>query len=51
MCKVIEELKVKDFVEIDVIGKFSVVDYMVIVLGMFSCYVKLIVDEVVKFVK
>lgn len=46
-----EELKAKDLVEIDVIGKSSVADYMVIASGTSSRHVKSIADEVVKFAK
>ena len=45
------ELKAKDVVEIDVIGKSSVTDYMVIASGTSSRHVKSIADEVVKFAK
>ena len=47
----IEELKGKDSVEINVIGKSSVADYMVVVSGTSSRHVKSIADEVVKFAK
>ncbi|MGN7839977.1 ribosome silencing factor [Stenotrophomonas sp. 22385] len=46
-----EELKARDLVEIDVIGKSSVADYMVIASGTSSRHVKSIADEVVKFAK
>ncbi len=46
-----EELKAKDVVEINVIGKSSVADYMVIASGTSSRHVKSIADEVVKFAK
>ncbi|KAB7628709.1 MULTISPECIES: ribosome silencing factor [Stenotrophomonas] len=46
-----EELKAKDLVEIDVIGRSSVADYMVIASGTSSRHVKSIADEVVKFAK
>ena len=49
--KATEELKAKDLVEIDVIGKSSVADYMVIASGTSSRHVKSIADEVVKFAK
>jgi ribosome-associated protein len=45
------ELKAKDVVEIDVRGKSSVTDYMVIASGTSSRHVKSIADEVVKFAK
>jgi ribosome-associated protein len=47
----IAELKAKDAVEIDVRGKSSVTDYMVIASGTSSRHVKSIADEVVKFAK
>jgi ribosome-associated protein len=46
-----EELKAKDLVEIDVIGRSSVADYMVIASGTSSRHVKSIADEVVRFAK
>ena len=46
-----EERKAKDLVEIDVIGRSSVADYMVIASGTSSRHVKSIADEVVKFAK
>jgi ribosome-associated protein len=45
------ELKAKDVVEIDVRGKSSVTDFMVIASGTSSRHVKSIADEVVKFAK
>ena len=45
------ELKGKDVVEIDVRGKSSVADYMVVVSGTSTRHVKSIADEVVKFAK
>ena len=47
----IAELKAKEPVEIDVRGKSSVTDYMVIASGTSSRHVKYIADEVVKFAK
>ena len=47
----VEELKAKDVAEIDVRGKSSVTDYMVIVSGTSTRHVKSIADEVVKFAK
>ncbi|QOW18909.1 ribosome silencing factor [Lysobacter ciconiae] len=47
----IAELKAKDPVEIDVRGKSSVTDYMVVASGTSSRHVKSIADEVVKFAK
>jgi ribosome-associated protein len=46
-----EELKARDVVEIDVIGKSSVTDFMVIASGTSSRHVKSIADEVMKFAK
>ena len=46
-----EELKAKDLVEIDVTGKSSVADFMVVVSGTSSRHVKSIADEVVKHAK
>ena len=47
----VEELKARDIVEIDVRGKSSVTDYMVIASGTSTRHVKSIADEVVKFAK
>lgn len=47
----LEELKAKDVVEIDVRGKSSVADYMVIASGTSTRHVKSSADEVVKFAK
>ncbi|MFT4249186.1 MAG: ribosome silencing factor [Pseudomonas sp.] len=47
----VEELKAKDVVEIDVRGKSSVADYLVIVSGTSTRHVKAIADEVVRFAK
>lgn len=47
----VEELKAKDTVEIDVRGKSSVCDYMVVVSGTSTRHVKSIAGEVVKFAK
>ena len=47
----VAELKAKDVVEIDVRGKSSVTDFMVIASGTSSRHVKSIADEVVKFAK
>jgi len=47
----VEELKAKDVVEIDVRGKSSVTDYLVIASGTSTRHVKSIADEVVKFAK
>ena len=46
-----EELKAKDVDEIDVRGKSSVTDYMVIASGTSTRHVKSIADEVMKFAK
>ncbi|MGV8921855.1 MAG: ribosome silencing factor [Thermomonas sp.] len=47
----VEELKGKEITEIDVRGKSSVCDYMVVVSGTSSRHVKSIADEVVRFAK
>ncbi|HWS78213.1 MAG TPA: ribosome silencing factor [Thermomonas sp.] len=47
----VDELKAKDVTRIDVRGKSSVCDYMVIASGTSSRHVKSIADEVVKFAK
>ena len=47
----VAELKARDTVEIDVRGKSSVCDYMVVVSGTSTRHVKSIADEVVKFAK
>ena len=47
----VEDLKAKDTVEIDVRGKTSVTDYLVIASGTSTRHVKSIADEVVKSAK
>ena len=47
----VEELKARDVAEIDVRGKSSVTDYMVIASGTSTRHVKSIADEVVKVAK
>lgn len=47
----LEELKARDVVEIDVRGKSSVTDFMVIASGTSTRHVKSIADEVVRFAK
>ncbi len=47
----VDELKARDVVEIDVRGKSSVTDFMVIASGTSTRHVKSIADEVVKFSK
>lgn len=47
----VEELKGKEIVEIDVRGKSSVADFMVIASGTSTRHVKSIADEVVRFSK
>ncbi|MGO4781244.1 ribosome silencing factor, partial [Lysobacter sp. 2RAB21] len=47
----VEELKAKDVVEIDVRGKSSVTDFMVVASGTSTRHVKSIANEVVKFAK
>ncbi len=46
-----EELKAREVVQVDVRGKSSVADYMVIASGTSSRHVKSIADEVVRFAK
>ncbi len=47
----VENLKAKDVVEIDVRGKTSVCDYIVIASGTSTRHVKSIADEVVRMIK
>ena len=47
----LEEMKAKDAVEIDVRGKTSIADYLVVVSGTSTRHVKSVADEVVKFAK
>ena len=47
----VEEIKAKDVVEIDVRGKTSVADHLVIVSGTSTRHVKSIADEVIRFAK
>ena len=47
----VEALKARDTVEIDVRGKSSVCDFMVVASGTSTRHVKSIADEVVKFAK
>lgn len=47
----VENLKAKDVAEIDVRGKTSVCDYLVIVSGTSTRHVKSVADEVVRLVK
>ena len=47
----VEELKAKDVVQIDVPGKTSFCDFMVIASGTSTRHVKSIADEVVRFAK
>jgi len=47
----VEELKARDVVEIDVRGKSSVTDFMVIASGTSTRHVKSIADEVVRHAK
>lgn len=49
--KATEELKAKDLVEIDMRGRASFADYMIVVSGTSSRHVKSIADEVVRFAK
>ena len=47
----VENLKAQDVVELDVRGKSSVCDFMVVASGTSTRHVKSIADEVVKFAK
>ena len=47
----LESLKANDIVEIDVRGKSSVCDYMVVASGTSTRHVKAVADEVVRFAK
>ena len=47
----LDELKARDIVEIDVRGKTSIADLLIIASGTSSRHVKSIADEVVKFAK
>lgn len=47
----VEELKARDVVEIDVRGKSSVTDFMVVASGTSTRHVKSIADEVVRFAR
>ena len=47
----VAELKARDVVEIDVRGKSSVTDFMVVASGTSTRHVKSIADEVVRFAK
>jgi ribosome-associated protein len=47
----VENLKAKDVVEIDVRGKTSVCDYIVVASGTSTRHVKSIADEVVRMIK
>lgn len=51
MRSAVENLKGKDIAEMDVRGKTSIADYMVVVSGTSSRHVKSIADEVIKFSK
>lgn len=46
-----EELKARDTVELDVRGKSSVCDFMVVTSGTSTRHVKSVADEVIKFAK
>jgi ribosome-associated protein len=47
----LEEMKAKDAIEIDVRGKTSIADYLVVVSGTSTRHVKSVADEVVQFAK
>lgn len=49
--RALEELKARDVTEIDVRGKTSIADYLVIASGTSNRHVKSIADEVVKYAK
>jgi ribosome silencing factor RsfS/YbeB/iojap len=49
--RALEELKAKDAVELDVRGKTSIADYIVVASGTSTRHVKSIADEVVKYAK
>jgi ribosome silencing factor RsfS/YbeB/iojap len=49
--RALEELKAKDVVEIDVRGKTSIADYIVVASGTSTRHVKSVSDEVVKYAK
>lgn len=49
--RALEELKAKDIVEIDVRGKTSIADYIVIASGTSTRHVKSVSDEVAKYAK
>ena len=51
LTQALEEMKAKDAVEIDVRGKTSIADYLVVASGTSSRHVKSVADEVVKFAK
>ena len=47
----LEEMKAKDVTEIDVRGKTSIADYLVVASGTSTRHVKSVADEVVQFAK
>lgn len=49
--RALDELKAKDVVELDVRGKTSIADYIVVASGTSTRHVKSIADEVVKYAK
>ncbi|HSX59881.1 MAG TPA: ribosome silencing factor [Tahibacter sp.] len=49
--RALEELKAKDVVELDVRGKTSIADFIVIASGTSTRHVKSVSDEVVKYAK
>ncbi len=51
MLAALDELKAKDVHEIDVRGKTSIADFLIIASGTSTRHVKSIADEVVKYVK
>lgn len=49
--KALDELKARDVAEIDVRGKTSIADYIIVASGTSSRHVKSVADEVVKYAK
>ncbi|WP_313918129.1 ribosome silencing factor [Tahibacter sp.] len=49
--RALEELKAKDIAELDVRGRTSIADYIVVAAGTSTRHVKSIADEVVKYAK
>ncbi|WP_257389574.1 ribosome silencing factor [Tahibacter caeni] len=49
--RALEELKAKDIVELDVRGKTSIADFIVVASGTSTRHVKSVADEVIKYAK